>query len=293
MIRPPSGIFSGSTLLRSTTAPGTVSSSALSAPAPARPCSPASITPTAAAARSAPAAAPTSARPPGRRRAASTASPAARAGTSPTVVRPWPLRRSALGGAPEASQLPGLPAERGAQAIHDQERRPALPRHEPSGPKRCSGKVLGLIRLPSVPFLGAFSVGIARKRPRLAPDHRALVERADDLRRLGVDQARGVELLVRVVLVAPAVGEPLAEPGARDLPAELGPEAAAGVASAGWPPRARCRAARPACPPAASGRCPLLPTKSARRRKVGSVERLISRGGFRAAGSAPGPAGGG
>jgi hypothetical protein len=27
--------------------------------------------------------------------------------------------------------------------------------------------VLGLIRLPSVPFFGAFSVGIARKRPRL------------------------------------------------------------------------------------------------------------------------------
>jgi hypothetical protein len=27
--------------------------------------------------------------------------------------------------------------------------------------------VLGLIRLPSVPFLGAFSVGIARKRLRL------------------------------------------------------------------------------------------------------------------------------
>jgi hypothetical protein len=26
--------------------------------------------------------------------------------------------------------------------------------------------VLGLIRLPSMPFLGAFSVGIARKRPR-------------------------------------------------------------------------------------------------------------------------------
>jgi hypothetical protein len=26
--------------------------------------------------------------------------------------------------------------------------------------------VLGLIRLPSVPFLGAFSVGIASKRPR-------------------------------------------------------------------------------------------------------------------------------
>jgi hypothetical protein len=27
--------------------------------------------------------------------------------------------------------------------------------------------VLGLILLPSVPFLGAFAVGIARKRPRL------------------------------------------------------------------------------------------------------------------------------
>jgi hypothetical protein len=27
--------------------------------------------------------------------------------------------------------------------------------------------VLGLIRLPSVPFIGAFSVGIARKRPRV------------------------------------------------------------------------------------------------------------------------------
>jgi hypothetical protein len=36
-----------------------------------------------------------------------------------------------------------------------------------SGPNRCSGNVPGLIRLPSVPFLGAFSVGIARKRPRL------------------------------------------------------------------------------------------------------------------------------
>jgi hypothetical protein len=27
--------------------------------------------------------------------------------------------------------------------------------------------VVGLIRLPSIPFLAAFSVGIARKRPRL------------------------------------------------------------------------------------------------------------------------------
>jgi hypothetical protein len=38
----------------------------------------------------------------------------------------------------------------GAALVRDAEQRP-----------------LGLIRLPSVPFLGAFSVGIARKRPRL------------------------------------------------------------------------------------------------------------------------------
>ena len=66
-----------------------------------------------------------------------------------------------------------------------------------------------------------------------APDHRALVERADDLRRLGVDQARGVEPPIRVVIVAPAVGEPLAGLGARDLAAELGLEAAAGLLRAG------------------------------------------------------------
>jgi hypothetical protein len=64
----------------------------------------------------------------------------------------------------------------------------------------------------------------------LAPNDRTLVERSDDLRRFGVDQARGVELLVRAVLVAPADGEPLAEPGASDLPAQLGPEGAAGLA---------------------------------------------------------------
>jgi hypothetical protein len=34
------------------------------------------------------------------------------------------------------------------------------------------------------------------------------------------------------VLVAPAVGEPLAEPGARNLAAQLGLEAAAGLARA-------------------------------------------------------------
>jgi hypothetical protein len=35
------------------------------------------------------------------------------------------------------------------------------------------------------------------------------------------------------VLVAPAVGEPLAEPGARDLAAQLSLEAAASIAGAG------------------------------------------------------------
>jgi hypothetical protein len=48
-----------------------------------------------------------------------------------------------------------------------------------------------------------------------------------------ITASRRIELLVRVVLVAPAVGEPLAESGARDLTAEIGPEAAAGIASAG------------------------------------------------------------
>ena len=49
---------------------------------------------------------------------------------------------------------------------------------------------------------------------------------------LDVDQARGVEIPVRIVPLAPADGEPLAEPGAGHLPAELGPEAAASVAGA-------------------------------------------------------------
>jgi hypothetical protein len=76
---------------------------------------------------------------------------------------------------------------------------------------------------------------LGRDREKAAaptPDHRAFVESTDDLRGLGIDQARGVELPVRVVLVAPAVGEPLAEPGARHLTAQLGPETPAGVASA-------------------------------------------------------------
>jgi hypothetical protein len=47
-----------------------------------------------------------------------------------------------------------------------------------------------------------------------------------------ITASRGIELLVRVVLVAPAVGEPRAEPRAGHLQAELGPEIPAGVAGA-------------------------------------------------------------
>jgi hypothetical protein len=111
-------------------------------------------------------------------------------------------------------------------------RPPALTWPEPQWPNR-SQKTLRLIRLPSVPFLGAFLIRDREKAPTPAPDHRALIKRPDDLRRLRVHQARAVELPVRVVPVAPAVGEPLAEPGARHLTAQLGPEAAAGVPRAG------------------------------------------------------------
>jgi hypothetical protein len=109
---------------------------------------------------------------------------------------------------------------------------PALPRHEPEQPEAMLRKrARALIRLPSVPFLGAFSVGITRKRPRLLRITPALVERADNLRGLGVDQARPIELPVRVVIVAPAIGESLPEPSAGDLTAKLGPEAPPGVVS--------------------------------------------------------------
>jgi hypothetical protein len=47
-----------------------------------------------------------------------------------------------------------------------------------------------------------------------------------------ITASRGVELLVRVVLVPPAIGEPQAEPRAGHLLAELGPETPAGVAGA-------------------------------------------------------------
>jgi hypothetical protein len=63
-----------------------------------------------------------------------------------------------IGGALEGTQLAGLAAERGTEAINDHERRSPDRGTNRSGPKGCSGKVLGLIRLPSVPLLGALSV---------------------------------------------------------------------------------------------------------------------------------------
>jgi hypothetical protein len=72
-----------------------------------------------------------------------------------------------IGGALEGTQLAGLAAERGTEAINDHERRSPDRGTNRSGPKGCSGKVLGLIRLPSVPLLGALSVelpGWARRQ---------------------------------------------------------------------------------------------------------------------------------
>ena len=75
-----------------------------------------------------------------------------------TVVRPWPLRCAR----PVARRKPlSWPV-----CLLNEARKPSTTSSESrvsrdtnrSGPKRCSGKVLGLIRLPSVPFLGAFSV---------------------------------------------------------------------------------------------------------------------------------------
>jgi hypothetical protein len=135
------------------------------------------------------------------------------------VVRPCPLRRARSVAVRNPRSSPVLRLNDGRNPSTTRSDGPRGRGANRSGPKRFSGKVLGLMRLPSVPFLGAFSVGIAKKAPALAPDFCALVRGTNDLRRLGVDQARGVELLVRVVLVAPAVGEPLTEPGAADLPA--------------------------------------------------------------------------
>jgi hypothetical protein len=124
-----------------------------------------------------------------------------------------------IGCAPEAPQLPGLPAERGAQAVHHKQRGPALPRHEPKQPEAVLREG-ARADPPAVGSLPRCVLGRDReKAPAPAPDHSTVIKGADDLRRFGVDQARGVELLVRVVLVAPAVGELLPEPGARHLPA--------------------------------------------------------------------------
>jgi hypothetical protein len=136
-------------------------------------------------------------------------------------------------GTPEAAQLAGLAADRAPKPIHDQQRRPTPSRHKPEWPEAMLGERARADPL-AVRALSGRVLGRDREEaPALAPDQRTLVKRADDLRRLGVDQARGVELPVRVVPVAPAVGEPLAQPGARHLAPELGLEAAAGLAGAG------------------------------------------------------------
>jgi hypothetical protein len=58
------------------------------------------------------------------------------------AAAPRPIRRT-----PEASDLCGLPAVRGAQTIPTRSDGPLGRGTKRSGPKRCSGKVLGLIRL--------------------------------------------------------------------------------------------------------------------------------------------------
>jgi hypothetical protein len=134
---------------------------------------------------------------------------------------------SAIRCPPQASQLTGRAAERGAQLVHHQERRSGWSRHEPERPETVLGEG-ARADAPAVDSLPWCVLGRDRENAAaLAPDHRALVEGTDDLWRLGVDQACSVQLIVRKVLVAPAVGEPLAEPGAGHLPAQLGLEALA------------------------------------------------------------------
>jgi len=85
---------------------------------------------------------------------------------------------------------------------------------------------------PTVTF-GKPAFGRDREEAALpGPDHRALVERADDLRCFGVDQSRRVQAAIVVVPVAPGAGEALAEPGVGHLATELGLEASAGRAGA-------------------------------------------------------------
>jgi hypothetical protein len=104
--------------------------------------------------------------------------------------------------APEPAQpeLAGLPAVRGAQSVHHKGRRPAGPRYEPEQPETVLRK--GARADP--PAIGSLPWRVLsrdrEKAPALAPDHRALVECADDLRRLRVDQARGIQALVRECL---------------------------------------------------------------------------------------------
>ena len=149
------------------------------------------------------------------------------------TARPWPLCRARSVARRKPRSWPVLRLT--------EPRRPSTTRSD--GPLRRGTNRSGLKRVlregaradpPAVGSLPRRVVGRDRQEaPTLAPDQRALIERADDLRRLGVDQAGRVKLLVRVVPVPPAVGEPLAEPGPRHLPAEIALEGAAGAPRAG------------------------------------------------------------
>jgi hypothetical protein len=102
-------------------------------------------------------------------------------GQAPAALAP------AIGCAPEATQLAGLAAELGAETVDDQERWPTGSRDQAKRPEA----MLGEVARANTPAIGALPRRVLgrdrQKAPAPAADHRALVERADDLRRLGVD----------------------------------------------------------------------------------------------------------
>jgi len=93
----------------------------------------------------------------------------------------------------KTTQLAGLTAERSPEPIHDQKRWAAWPRHEP----QRSETVLREGARADPPAVGALPRRVLgrnrEKAPTLAPNDRALVERANDLRCLRVDEARCVQ----------------------------------------------------------------------------------------------------
>lgn len=87
-----------------------------------------------------------------------------------TAVRPWPLCRARSVARLKLNNPPVLRPNEARCPSTTRSDGPLGCGTNRSGPKRCSGDVLGLICLPSVPFLGAFSVGIARKGRRRTQD---------------------------------------------------------------------------------------------------------------------------